>query len=472
MITLDVKTLREALRGFGKLNYRSVKNEILKTVRFTAKGGRLTLSATDLDQSLDYACPGDQHEDSDFLIPIAKLKSACKGEKAGTRLHFHPEADRILIHIHDGSLASEISCEPLPLSKYPNHTPVPCHTLDLPAGCVRSIREATGSASNDPNRYILNSVYLQAESVVATNGRILYSSRHPKLGLKDSIIVPNLKAIDLLDPDAGATLHQPKDNPRGIHRIEQGNWTWSFRTVDGTYPNYQQVIPQDDADRVQVTLSEADLELMQRLSRLPFTGTKDAFAGLRRTGRELRLLIGQGQDLQVHQLAPDRVEGGSEGFVCFNYNFLMEGLKHGLRQLTLKDELAPVLLQDADRMQLFMPLRANLKDSDWKVTHAHQASTPAVPKPAEAPPLKAAACATKPEPSVRSSAPVDKAPEPDPVARIINEAAELRDSLKAGAQALGQLIKTAREANRERNDLEREHLALKKSVRSLQKIEV
>jgi hypothetical protein len=55
---------------------------------------------------------------------------------------------------------------------------------------------------------------------------------------------------------------------------------------------------------------------------------------------------------------------------------------------------------------------------------------------------------------------------------LIDEATRLRESLKENLTGLGQLLKTARRASREQTDLEREHRGLKRSIRTLQKIEV
>ncbi len=480
MITLDVKTMRRALSGFSKLNLRTLKNPILQAVRFTAQGGTLRLSATDLDQTLEFSCRGTAHEDGDFLIPLEKLRSCCKGEKAGTRLHFHPEADRHLIHIDDGSVTSEIASDPLPVGKYPDTPATDRAMTEIPAAGVRAIREATGSASTDPTRAILNSVLLQPDNVVATNGRILYRSNSLSLDIKDSLIVPAQKAIRLLDPEAPAMLYGPSNGKAREHRLEQGEWSWTFRAVDGTYPNYSQVLPKNEETRTVIELSDADLELLERLARLPFTREKDALAGLRRAGNELRLMIGRGKDRQVYALKPDSIEGGRDAEVFFNYNFLLEGLKHGLRTLTIKDELDPLILKDAHRVQLFMPLRHHAEPGEWKITQSG-VKTDAKPAPANAREPKAApklaaesvSAPVKTAPmTMAPDRPQGKAEEPDGIQILIEDATQLRDSLKESLSGLGRLLKTARRVSRERSDLEREHLTLKRSIRSLQKIEV
>ena len=473
MITLKVKTIREALRGFSKLNLRTCKDPILLTVRFKSSENRIRLSATDLDQQLTYHCQdGISHEDSEFLIPIAKLRSCCKGEKPETRLHFHPETDRHLIHIDDGVMTSEIGCEVLPINKYPGFE-APKHLLtEIPAFGVRAIQEATGSASDDPNRYILNGVLLEPGNVVATNGRILYRSNSLSLDLKNSLILPNHRAITLLDPNSPVTLYGPKEDPRGVYCMGQGDWDWFFRAVDGTYPNYNQVIPRDETDRVVIELSKQDLELFERVARLPFAGKEDAYSGFRRVGKELRLMVGMGDDRQVYQLNPVSIEGGQDLSAFFNFTFLMEGVKNGMRTLTLKDELAPLIMKAKSKMQLFMPLRGNQTESDWKVTQVQAPKAAVKTEPPKVkPPEKVAACATKTEAVVQKKD-EPKESEEDPIAALIREATELRDTLKDSAGGLTQLIKTARRVSREHGELEKDHLALKKSVRSLQKIEV
>jgi DNA polymerase-3 subunit beta len=468
MITLDVKTLREALRGFGKLNLRACKNDALKTVRFKSEAGVLRLFATDLDQSLIYTCEGQDHENGDFLVPLERLRASVLGAKANALLYFHPEEEATLIHIKDGGITSEIRCQPVPLKSYPEWQEAPTRLTSLTKDVVEALQQASGSASSDPNRYILNSVYMEPGGVVATNGRILYRATPLDLKLRNPLIVPNFKSLGLFDPEQPAQLLGDAQKPRALHGIAQGAWIWYFRPLDGTYPNYQQVLPKDESERVEIELSTSDVELLEGLARLPFTKTKDACATLRRLRGDLRLRIGAGDDRQVHQLRPVSIKSGSDTEVSFNFNYLMEGLRNGMRTLSFKDEIGSLTLRDDSRFQLFMPLRGNGGKQDWTVTHAGRSETEAAP--ASRKPARAAALAVKPEASVRSSASAE--PEKDALADLIREATELRDSLKGVCSGIGQLIKAARRAGREHSDLEKEHQSLKRSVRSLQKLEV
>ena len=481
MITLNVKTMRRALSGFSKITLRTLKNPTLQSVRFTAKGGTLHLSVTDLDQTLQFTPEGTAHEDGDFLVPLEKLRSCCKNEKAGTRLHFHPERDRILIHIDDGSITSEISCDLLPIKDYPDPPRTKGQSTEIPATGVRAIREATGSASDDPTREILNSVFLDSDNVVATNGRILYRSTGLNLDLVESLIIPCEKAISLLDGENPAVL-QSSGNPKAReHTLVQDDWAWTFRRKDGTYPNYTQVLPKSDEDRIEIQLSDSDVELLERLARLPFADEREPFAGLCLEAGDLLLRIGRGSERQVFRLNPASIRGGVDTHVFFNYNFMMVGLKHGLRTLSMKDEIGSVLLLDDHRTQLFMPLRYEAQKGEWKVTQTSPgaAATPAsvakAPVPKE--PAKQAACAvsspakTAPSPEA-SSVRNEGSEDADAIAVLIEEATRLRDSLKEDLSGLSHLLKTARRASREQTDLEREHRGLKRSIRTLQRIEV
>lgn len=484
MITMNVKTVREALRGFGKLNPGARKNPALHTVRFTPEEeGVVKLAATDLDHQLVHKCGGTADGNEDFLIPVEKLRGCVKNQKAGTRLHFHAEdGDRHLIRIDDGTVVSEVGCGVQPVGDYPDFGSAGKRLTEIPASGVRAIREATGSASTDPTRLVLNSVLLEPGGVVATNGRVLYRSNSLNLDIGESIAIPNHRVIGLLDPESPAVLYGPEKKGDRAYRLVQDGWEWDFRSVDGTYPDYTQVLPRDEEERVRIELSDGDAELLERVNRLPFVGKKDAFAGLRRRGNELRLMAGRGEDRQVCQLNPSSIKGGGDTHVFFNYTFLMEGLRNGMRNLSLKDELAPVTMRGDGKTQLFMPLRGNQTEEDWKLTRAHaRAQTPAS-EAAEtheaggngrSPETESAAGSDAPKAGAESPAPVDtRREQEDGIAELIREATQVRDSLKDTVGGLNRLIKTARRAGRRHSDLEREHAALKKSVRSLQKIEV
>jgi hypothetical protein len=58
----------------------------------------------------------------------------------------------------------------------------------------------------------------------------------------------------------------------------------------------------------------------------------------------------------------------------------------------------------------------------------------------------------------------------DSFAVLMREAGELRDRMRETVADLGRLLKTARAAHREHSDLNREHCAVKRTIRSLQTI--
>lgn len=333
--------------------------------------------------------------------------------------------------------------------------------ITLPAPILTAITEAQASASRDSSRFLLNAVHVSPDAVVATDGRQLYRYRGPVVAIPEPGVTLPLSAVpslwDLKHP-ASLRVWDLDQTPKA--EIRQGPWSWVTKLVVGNYPNTSRVIPDLESYATVVTLHEADAErLCTVVPRLP---------GFRDDNSPIQLGIGpEGVSLcpppnrpQV-RVALDRSSvTGPACTVKFNAQYLLNGLKLGLRELRVRDDRSPVLLRDDSRLQLWMPLRPDA------------ISGPA-PEPVPEP-------QPEPQPNTTMVAPVTRietAPAPaEPVAEPVGDATQhvqrARELLRELHTTLGQLLVSTRDAARQHRAVERDDEALKRNLRVLKSVEV
>ncbi len=479
-IKLIAKDVQEALRGFSKMGLRKGAPPVLRSVRVRARGGVATLAATDLDQMLEYTTTCDPAADGQCRVPLDTLQGACRKIPGSARLSIDATGNAGSIHVDDGKVATTVVFEPMDLGSFPTRSDDMARVCALPSMALEALAQAGQRASTDPSRAILNGVMLDGENVVATDGRQLYRSNSLKLEIDAPLVVPTSKVFGVFDTASGATLMAGGKCPGGkMHGIAQNRWLWVFEPLQGTYPNWRQVLPKEGDVNAAVRLSDADVTVLQRLAGLPFTREKDAPVSVSVTDAAVTLHVGVGKDRQDHPLAPEKVTGEGNCRVAFNFNYLLTAVKDGLRTVLIKDELSPVLVREGPRQVLFMPLRM-AAESERRATEPPaktMVSTPAAAPAPVSPTTRTEETTTMDtKDSVKKSTPVGadnrNAAEPPALVRLVDQASALRDSLRKAANELGSLVQLSREAGREQAALEKEFSQLRRNIRSLQKIEV
>ena len=135
-----------------------------------------------------------------------------------------------------------------------------------------------------------------------------------------------------------------------------------MKTIDGTYPNFRQVIPAEPGEHV-VTFSDGDVALLNEV--LPsFPGDEEITI----VGQEGRVTLygrGAGDDTQWTTLTlKDSTYTGDRAFIGLNRRYLLDALRAGFREFTITDELTPVVSRDArGGTHVLMPIRVG--GSGW-----------------------------------------------------------------------------------------------------------
>ncbi|MDG2049621.1 MAG: DNA polymerase III subunit beta [Myxococcota bacterium] len=247
----------------------------------------------------------------------------------------------------------------------------PESTVNVPSALLSSMIDRTiYAASVDETRYNLNGVYLEVHPdsgklrMVATDGhRLALVDREVEgdiAGLANGVIIPRKGLAELkrlLDEDDVDDVEIGFEGNSGLAR--KGEVTLVMRLIEGEFPNYQQVIPNDLSVRLVVSSDQ----LIKSLRRVVLLSSERS--------RAVKLELGEGQlvvssnnpDLGDAQDEFDVEYSGEPVAVGFNARYLLDALS-ALREkevrLGLQNDLSPAQLMptdDDDTTAVVMPMR-------------------------------------------------------------------------------------------------------------------
>ena len=238
---------------------------ILANVKLSAENGKLSIAATDLEVSLlgeaeaNVKTPGNTTVDAKVLYDIVREAPAdtiTLNLAKGQRLEIQSGQSKFKIN---GTSADEFpSLSGTAISK----------PISIDASMFYEMFDKTAFAvSTDETRYNINGVLVEtvAESgpqkairFVATDGHRLALIDRPAEGfaLGESVIIPR-KGIQeikkVLEGNEGAAKVEVAN---GFFTVHSGDVTLGVRLVDGQFPDYRQVIPNETKTEVQVSRTE------------------------------------------------------------------------------------------------------------------------------------------------------------------------------------------------------------------------
>jgi len=226
-----------------------------------------------------------------------------------------------------------------------------------------ALKKTSYAISTDETRYVLNGIFMsfhdQKLTIVATDGRRLglveNDLEYPEAQNGD-IIIPT-KAISEVQrqlKDEGDLIMKKKDNQ--ISFEISGNLIVS-KLIDGSYPNYKQVIPGQAQERLEIDRTVL-LDTTKRVALLASDKSNS-----------IKLEFRQGE-ITLSTNTPDVGEAtesipidytGKEFAIAFNPEFLMAPLRNidaTTINLDLIDEMSPgVIRTGSDFLYVLMPMR-------------------------------------------------------------------------------------------------------------------
>lgn len=346
---------------------------VLNNVLIKAEADKILLTTTNLDLGIRCAIKAEVETEGDITLPVKTLVGLVN---AAPR-------QEITIESTDGATAKMCSgafTGTINGLKAEDFQPLPNfegqHSYELgPQELMGMLRSVSYAQSTDENRYILNSVFFNfAEgklSLVATDGRRLaLISREMKIDREDegSIILPAKTVAELEKLLSQGKTVKISFNDRQVafdisvdEQSESNGLVGSVylvsKIVEGSYPNYKQVIPKEAEQRIKVE-RELMLETVKRVKLV--TSDKQNSVKLKISENCLEISA-QSSDLGSAR-EPIEVEySGPEVTIGFNPDFLLSPLSNLTKDevyFEFKDEMSPGVFKTLDNfLCVVMPLR-------------------------------------------------------------------------------------------------------------------
>ncbi len=457
-VSVRAADLKAALPGLGRIIPRNPSLAVLGCVKVEAAGpGAVRLTATDLDLTLSLELPATVANGfTPFLVPLPRLRELVHRSRSEELVPLAPM----------GKVP--------PLGEFPEIPQVRAPGLTLPEPVAASLRRAFACASQDPTRAILRGAFLdtsgtgdRAHRIVGTNGRALFSNNSLHLPLKQSVVLPDhpLWKWKPLAESGPWTLRLGRDKHRnGVFRIEGPDHRWSAtgRLLDGTYPNYRQVIPSPDQFRTRIVLSEAALEAVSRLlPRLPGKQLASRPVGLHCEKGRFGLLAREANDEPwiLHPVDQCEMEGPDQ-CVFVDRDYLARAVEFGLHRISVVDPMTAVQFSRGGDLLVVMPVRAidpERIERPRLVPAVEQFAPSPVPKPKPA---------VVPPPSPTTTKPT---PTPDPIRDARVQVAEADEALLSARKTLKGVRRSLHAARGQRGEIRRELGLFRRLLHKLQR---
>jgi DNA polymerase-3 subunit beta len=345
---------------------------VLSNVLLQAEDNRVRLLATDLDVSVSGEVEAKVVRKGAITLP-AKLLVGFVREAAVEEIGLEVD-ERNVCTVTSGP--SRFKLNGLPAEEFP---PIPSfHELKavtLPQDKLKGlIRRTAFAASTDESRYVLNGLFFSFKdhkvTAVATDGRRLALTEEEveeEPGTPIEFIVPSKAIAELgrLLQDKGTVELRHTENQAQFTLLpEPGSTTGgpvvlTTKLVEGTYPNYQQVIPRECRERI--TLPREDF--LHALTRAELmTSDKNCSVKLHFTRNQLVITANAPEVGEAREVLSLNYKG-TEFQIAFNPVYLSDPLR-ALEDdevfFELTDELSPgVLKVNGPFLYVIMPMRTN-----------------------------------------------------------------------------------------------------------------
>lgn len=369
-LTIERATLLAALGHVQNVVERRNTIPILSNVLVSAGDGQLSMTATDLDLTIVERVASEARQSGATTTPAHTLYDIVRKLPEGAQVELSTGKDDARLAIVAGRSSFSLPC--LPKEDFPAQTDdkLPTRFRVAAENLRRLIDKTRFAISTEETRYYLNGIYLHAAKsagvamlrAVATDGHRLAQVESP---LPDGaagmpgVIVPR-KAIAelrrLIDQVADPIEVSLSDTKM---RFSFGQTVLTTKLIDGTFPDYQRVIPSDNDKTLEVDCRR----FAEAVDRVSTISTEKS--------RSIKLTIGKDR-LQLSATSPEAGSASEEMEVSypgdsleigFNSKYLLDiatQIDGDIARIDLADAVSPTIVRDlGDERALYvlMPMR-------------------------------------------------------------------------------------------------------------------
>ncbi len=371
-LTIERAALLKALGHVQSVVERRTTIPILSNVLLHAEAGRLALSATDMDLEIVERVPARVERDGRTTAPAHTLYDIVRKLREGAQVELEAPGGRNEMTLRSGRSTFTLAC--LAPEDYPvmSAGELP-HNFALSAAELRSLIDRTRFAiSTEETRYYLNGIFLHATKnnevpvvrAVATDGhrlaRVEITAPEGAAGMP-GIIVPRKTVLELrklVDEGAADEEVQIALGDTKI-RCAIGEAALTSKLIDGTFPDYDRVIPANN-DKVLEVDCKSFAEAVDRVSTISTERSRAVKLAIEKGGLVVSATSPENgtavEELEVrYESSP--IEIG------FNSRYLLditEQIGGEYVQFQMSDAGSPTIVRDggdASALYVLMPMR-------------------------------------------------------------------------------------------------------------------
>ncbi len=338
---------------------------ILSNVLMSASGDGVTFVATDLDIEVSEKAKADISEQGDVTAPAHMLYDIIRKLPDGSEIALEVNTDGLL-EVRAGR--SQFNLPLLPAGDFPKMAKDDFDS-EFTLGAVelaRLIDKTRFAISTEETRYYLNGIYLHIADdklrAVATDGHrlALADIQSPaKAKSMPGIIIPRKTIAELRRLIDGLTEAIEISVSEAKIRFKIGDLVLTSKLIDGTFPDYDRVIPKD-GDKKMIVDNAVFAAAVDRVSTI--SAEKSRSIKLTLSGDNLTLAVSNPEHGNAREDL--MVEYGQEDLeIGFNAKYLLDvssQIEAKDIELLMANSASPALVkdpEDAGALYVLMPLR-------------------------------------------------------------------------------------------------------------------
>ena len=299
---------------------------ILSNVLLVARDGELSVTATDLEVELVARADVDVEAGGEITVSGRKLLDICKALPDDAQININVSGEKLAVR----SGRSKFSLMTLPAAEFPTVEDIKAgQTITVPQDVLGRLIEKTHfSMAQQDVRYYLNGMLLETEGsslrAVATDGHRLALSQADLDGAKledQQVIVPRKGVLELQRLLSGSGNLDIELGANHV-RIQLEGIRFTSKLIDGRFPEYDRVIPQESSNEL-----KADKGVLRSALQRTAILSNEKYRGIRLIIRDTGVV------LQAHnpeqEEAEEEVEveySGDDIEIGFNVNYLLDAI--------------------------------------------------------------------------------------------------------------------------------------------------
>jgi len=368
----DRATLMKALAHIQSVAEKRNTIPILANAKIEAIDGKLMFTATDMEIAVVEDIAASVSRPGSITAPAATLYEIVRKLPDSAELEFEATGEAGQLKLRAGRYSTSLVT--LPVEDFPSMTAgqLP-YRFRISSLALRGLIDRTRFAiSTEETRYYLNGIYLHCAEgavgrvlrAVATDGHRLARVEEPAPEGADGmpgVIIPRKTIAELrklLDEDGGEIEIGLSDTRI---QFKSGSVTLTSKLIDGTFPEYERVIPRDN-DKVMRVGKKDFADAVARVAAISSERSRPVKMSLATDLLTLSAASPE-QGTASEELDADRVKYSSDpleiGFQARYLNDITDQIETSV-EFHFSDGAAPTIVRDADNsnaLYVLMPMR-------------------------------------------------------------------------------------------------------------------